>query len=162
RTYSNFISEELAPGYSVAKWLNDANVDRDLQRFFKTMLTKSPFLVDITENSILESFGLSDYFWEDRQAVGLGVAFLLDALAVSLRSDPCWFESHLQVRVSQLSDDGEITDVFEDIPHASIIDHVNMHLSWIDKRLQVNARSDVHEGLDIWLHKEEWFPHLYF
>jgi hypothetical protein len=162
RTSSNFVSEELAPGYSVARWLNDANVDRDLQRFFKMMITKSPFLVDITENSILEIFGLSDYFFGERQAVGLGVAFLLDALAVSLRSDPCWFESHLQVRVSQLGDEGKITDVFENVPHISIIDHVTIHLPWIDRRLRVNAQSDVREGLDIWLHKEEWFPHLYF
>ena len=118
--------------------------------------------VDITDNNLLESFGLSDYFFGEKQAVGLGVTFLLDALSVSLRSDPCWFESHLQVRVSQLDDGGEITDVFEPIPHASIIDHINTHLPWINKRLQVNAQSDVHEGLDIWSHREEWFPHLYF
>jgi hypothetical protein len=162
RTYSNFNIEELAPNYPVVKWLNDAQVDRESRRFFLTIATKSPFLVDITDKSVLENFGLSDYFFGEKHAIGLGIAFLLDALSVSLRSDPCWFESHLQLRVSQIDDDGDLTDVFEDILHTSTIEHINMHLSWINKRLQVNAQSDVHEGSDIWLHKEEWFPHLYF
>ena len=162
RTSSNFIVEELAPGYPVARWLNDTHVDREMQSFFKTIVTKAPFLIDVNESDILESFGLSDYFYEERQATGLGVAFLLDALAVSLRSEPGWFESYLRLRVSQLDDDGEITDVFESIPHASVIDHISIHLPWIHKRLRSDAQSEVHEGLDIWLHKEGWFPHLYF
>ena len=162
RTYGNFAAEELASGYPVARWLNDVGVDRDLRRFFLSVITKYPFLADITKSSILESFGSSEYFWEEKQTIGLGTAFLLDSLALSLPSDPCWQASYLRLRITQLDDDGEITDIFEEIPHASSAEHVHMHLPWINKRLQVNAYSDVNEGLDIWSHKEEWFPHLYF
>lgn len=162
RTPSNFVAENLAPSYPVAKWLNDANVDRDLQRFFRTIITKSPFLVDITDSSTLESFGLSDYFFEEKRATGLGVTFLLDALALSLSSDPCWGESYLELKIGQLDDDGEIIELLETIHHASVISHIKEHLSWINERLHANIQSDVHEGLDIWLHRDEWFPHLYF
>jgi hypothetical protein len=68
RTHSDIRAEELAPGYPIIKWLNDSNVDRDLRRFFLLVETKYPFLVDIAENKVLESFGLSEYFGKrDRQ-----------------------------------------------------------------------------------------------
>jgi len=162
RTSSSLVSEELAPNYPVARWLNDAHVDRELQRFFRTIVTKAPFLSDVNAVSMQESIYLSDYFYGEDLAAGLGVAFLLDALAISLCSDRRWLESDLQLRISQLDDDGEIIDVFETIHHASVIDHIHRHLPWIEWRLHAEAQSNVHEGLDIWLHKEEWFPHLNF
>jgi hypothetical protein len=43
-------------------------------------LTKSPFLKDITNPDILDSVGLSDCFCGEDRAIGLGVAFWLEAL----------------------------------------------------------------------------------
>lgn len=162
RTNSSFLHEELAPGYPVIKWLNDIDVDRDTRRFLKTLVTKTPFLVDITESSTLDSFDLSDYFWQKKQAVGLGVAFLLDALALSLSSDPCWLENHLELQIHQLGDDGEIIDVSERVPHASIPDHVQTHLPWITKQKHTNMQTDIHDGQDICRRREDLFPHIYF
>lgn len=162
RTSNDLTSEELAPGYPVAKWLNDQEVNRDLQRLFLLVRTKYPLLTGVAEDSILEEFDLSDYFWKDKQAVGLGVAFLLDALALSLSSDPCWLESHLELQIHQLGDDGEIIDVSERVPHASIPDHVQTHLPWITKQKHTNMQSDIHEGQDICRRREDLFPHIYF
>jgi hypothetical protein len=162
RTSSSLVAEELAPNYPVARWLNDGNVDRDLQRFFKTIVTKAPFLSDVNDASMSDSSRMSDYFFGESVAIGLGAAFLLDALAISLCSDRRWLESYLELRVSQLDDDGEIIDAFETIHHASVNDHVRSHLPWIESRLFAEVQSNVHAGLDIWLHKEEWFPNLYF
>lgn len=162
RTPSDFNTEELAPDYPVMRWVNDKSVEPDLRNFYLKLATNAPFLVDVNDSSIQDSFGLSDFFWGEEQAIGLGVAFLLDALAVSLHSDPCWFDSYLQLKISQIGDDGELTDTFEEIPHASHSSHIREHIIWIQKRLRSNARSDVHEGLDIWSGKEQWFPHLYF
>lgn len=162
RTSSTLHAEELAPDYPVARWLNDPQVDRDIQRFFRTLTTKAPFLVDVNDKEVQDAFGLSEFFYEERPAIGLGVAFLLDSLAVSLRSDPCWYESHIRLKISQLDDYGEIAEDFEDIAHASSGSHITEHLPWIRERLRANAQANVQKGLDIWQHKEEWFPHLYF
>lgn len=162
RTQRNFAAEELASGYPVARWLKDAKVDRDSQRFFRGIVTKSSFLAEITQNNIVDISERSEYFWEEKPALGLGAAYVLDALALSLPSDPCWNKETLQLKITQLGDDSEIIDTLETIHHASLIDHVRIHLPWINQRLRTNARSNVNEGADIWLYKKEWFPHLYF
>ncbi|MGH2493200.1 MAG: hypothetical protein ACRDIV_00680 [Ktedonobacteraceae bacterium] len=162
RTSTDFNREELAQGYLVVKWVNDPGVERELRQLYLKIATNAPFLIDVNDSGIQESFGLSDFFWGEEQAIGLGAAFLLDALALSLRSDSCWFDSHLQLKISQIGDDGELTDTFEEIPHASHYSHIREHIAWIQKRLRSNARFDMHEGLAIWSGKEQWFPHLYF
>src|SRR5437868_3677924 len=68
RTYSTLDSEELAPDYPIARWRNDSNVDRELQRFFRTLVTKSPFLEDVADLDILHSVGLSDFLHDEDQA----------------------------------------------------------------------------------------------
>lgn len=158
RTSTDFNAEELAPDYPVVRWVNDRTVEPDLRNFYLKLATNAPFF----DSSIQESFYLSDFFWGEEQAIGLGVAFLLDALAVSFRSDSCWFESHLQLKINQIDDNEELTETFEDIPHASHYSHIREHLAWISLRLRANARTEIHEGLDIWSGKEQWFPHLYF
>jgi hypothetical protein len=162
RTSTDFNAEEIAPDYPVVRWVNDKSVEADLRNFYLKLATNAPFLVDVHDSSIQESFGLSDFFWGEEQAIGLGVAFLLEALAISFRSDSCWFESHLQLKINQIDDNGELTETFEDIPHASHYSHIREHLAWISLRLRSHARAEVHEGVDIWSGKEQWFPHLYF
>ncbi|GAC1523355.1 MAG: hypothetical protein NVS3B14_23600 [Ktedonobacteraceae bacterium] len=162
RTYSNLDSEELAPGYPVARWRNDTSVDRDLRRFFTTLVTKSPFLNDIVDPGILNSVDLPDFFHGEDRALGLGVAFLLDGLAISLKSEPQWYESRVQLRIVQLDDNEELSETIEEIPHASTSEHVREHLDWINARLQNTAISEVNDGMDIWKHKDDWFPSLYF
>src|SRR5260370_42516857 len=65
RTSSNFDTEEIAPGYPVARWRNDGNVDIEMRRFLRSLVTKSPFLNDITNSDILNSVDLSDCFCEE-------------------------------------------------------------------------------------------------
>lgn len=162
RTNSNLDTEELAPDYPVARWRNDTNVDIEMRRFFKALVTKSPFLNDITNPNILDSVDLSDCFCGEDRAIGLGVAFWLEALAVSFRSEPRWFDSYVQLRISQIDDNEEIADTFEKIPHASSSDHIREHLVWIGERLRKSDQTEVREGIDIWQHKADWFPSLYF
>lgn len=162
RTPAHFNVEELAPGYPVVRWVNDKEIGHDLRNFYLKLATNAPFLIGVDDANIQERFVLSDFFYEDKQAIGLGVAFLLDSLAVSLRSDPCWYESHIKLKISQLDDDGEIAEVFEDILHVSSGSHIREHLPWINERLYSEIQADVQKGLDIWQHKEEWYPHLYF
>ena len=102
RTHSNFDSEILAPNYPIARWRNDSMVDRDVQRYFKTLVTKSPFLDEVVDTDILHNVSLSDFFYDEEQAFGLGVAYWLDALAISIQSEQRWYESRLHLTITQI------------------------------------------------------------
>lgn len=162
RTYSDLDMEELAPGYPVARWRNDVHVDRDLRLYFKTLVTKSPFLKDIVDQEILNGIGLSDFFHGQEQALGLGVAYWLEALAISLRSETRWFDSRLQVRILQLDDNEEMTDMMEEMVHASCSDHIWEHFDWIKGRLRQEDQISINDGLTLWERRKELFPGLYF
>lgn len=162
RTHSKLDMEGLAPGYPVARWRNDDNVDFEMRRFYRTLVTKSPFLDDITDPEVLNSVNLSDCFCGEDRAIGLGVAFWLEALAVSFKSKSRWYANYLQLRISQIDDNEEIEDTFEEIPHASSNDHIREHLVWISDRLSKVDQIVARDGLDIWQRKVDWFPNLYF
>jgi len=148
--------------YPIARWRNDSTVDRDLQRYFKTLVTKSPFLDEIVDTDILHNVSLSEIFHGEDQALGLGIAYWLDALAISIRSEPRWYDSRLLLRIVQIDDNDEMVDTTEAIPHASSIKHIKEHLAWMNERLQEDDQEIVHDGMTIWQRKEEWFPNLYF
>ncbi len=162
RTHNNLNAEILAPDYPIARWLNDGMVDRDLRRFFRLLVTKYPFLEDISDANIKNNFGLSEFFHAEDQAVGLGVAYWLDALTISLRSDEAWCHSKLQLRMVQLDENEGFTESAREIPHASSVEHIQEHFVWIKERLQQESSISVHNGASIWDHKGEWFPNLYF
>ncbi len=162
RTDSKLDSEELAPGYPIARWRNDQNVDRELRRLFLTLTTKSPFLEDIIQPDIEHQVGISDFFYGEGRAKGLGIAYLLEALAISLKSDVCWDDSHLQIKIVQIDDNGEISETLAEIPHASSSDHTQDHVDWIKLRLRQEEHLAIHDGITIWKQKEDRFPHLYF
>ena len=162
RTHRNFDFEVLAPGYPVIRWSNDPMVDKEARRYFRSLATKSPYLEDILDLNIRQKVSLSDFFQNEEQAEGFGIAYWLEALAISLKSSPRWNTSYIQIKVSQLDETDELIDTIEQIPHASSSSHVNEHLVWIKERLQQSARNLVDDGMTIWKHREEWFPNLYF
>lgn len=45
RTTSDFNSLPLAPDYTLAKWRNDPNVDRETQRFLRTLQDKNDLIL---------------------------------------------------------------------------------------------------------------------
>lgn len=162
RAHSKLEAEELAPGYPIARWLNDQHVDKELRRLFLTLTTKAPFLEDISQPDIEQKVSLSDASYAEKQAAGLGVAYWLEALAISLRSEARWDNSHLQIRIIQIDESSEISETTEEIPHASAENHVQDHVAWIKTRLQQEEHLVIHDGITIWKEKETWFPHLSF
>ena len=148
---------ELASGYRIASWRNDPEVDRDIRRYFRSLTTKAPYLQDVSNPEILDTYDLSDFFYSHEKAKGLGIAFLLDALAISFHSHSAWETSVLQLRFEQLRED-EVVDDLILIKHASSKNHVLEHRDWIKKRAQMDIRS----GADLWTHRESLYPHLHF
>lgn len=162
RTKDNFYAAMLSPVYSIRQWLNDAD---EVERLFvKTLATKAPFSIDIDDLKIKElemGAGLSEFRYEDKLAIGLGVAYLLDTIAISLRSSNCWDTSYLTVNFQHIDEiDGEVIESQEivQIIHVSHSSHVCEHTDWIDRRV----RTGIISGEVLWKNKQDLFPSLLF
>src|SRR6266568_1206870 len=145
-------------GYTVGRWLKDDEVDQVARNFFLGLVTPEPFLSDIIDEEIKSKFDSFQFWHQEDEAKGLGVAFMIEALAVSFKSEERWYPSRLELKVNQLDDNGEIISTYEELVHASHEDHIQEHIGWI----QQHSRAEIHDGLDIWNHKEELFPNLQF
>lgn len=162
RTHDDLSYVALAPDYPFARWRNDTEVDRDTRLFFKTLITKAPYLKDITNPTIEDRVGRSEFFYQGDQAAGLGAASLLDALALSLRSGPRWEASRLELEVKLLDEFANLVTEQAEIMHASCSDHIQEHASWIESRIQIETRIGILDGVDLWNRKTALFPNLQF
>lgn len=138
RTHTDLNSACLAENYAIAQWRNDKNVDRETQRFFKSLQTKSPFIDPITEPELQNQTQLSDFSHSDQSVIGLGIAFLLNALALSLPSTEEWQAPHLQIHHSFLDPDtDQIQSQRCNCFHASHPTHLELHKPWIEQRINL-------------------------
>jgi hypothetical protein len=158
RTQSAIFDVYLASDYPVRRWLNDREVDLEEQRYLLTLTTKTPFWDDVP--GLYDRVLASEYRCEGRPALGLGVASLLDSLAVSLPSEQCWDSALLHVAAEFVVDDQDLSieETSIAVPHASRAGHIDEHHEWIESRLY----GDVESGHDLWDRKSELFPRLTF
>ncbi len=124
----------------------------------KALTTKSPFLTDISNPKIENLLDSSEFKHQGVQADGLGIAYLYNALSISLISELCWDSKHLKIEFTQIDEDGNIIDEIIEITHASRRKHVQEHIIWIKERIWTN----VNDGLELWHRRLELFPHLEF
>ena len=156
RTKSDIFDITLAVDYPLRRWLNDREVDREMQRYIKVLTTRAPFWEDLPD--LHDRVLVRDFFFNGREAQGLGVAYLLGALAVSLPSKESWNSARLTLNVNWISEDDQLDEKTVEVIHASQLSHVVEHTQWISERL----RSDVQDGADLWNRRDELFPSLTF
>jgi hypothetical protein len=158
RTQYEFHSTLLASDYPLKRWLNDSEVDREERRFIKTLATKSPFSQDIANLEVQEiesNVAACEFRYQGKLAIGLGIAFTLDTIAVSLLSDNCWNCSHLNLDVVSIDADDENVLV---VRHTSRKEHLQDHIEWIKGIIQ----DDLIDGAALWDKRGELFPNLQF
>lgn len=155
---------ELATGYTVGHWF--ASADRDRRMLLVGIATKTSF-PDEAGEALKERFYLSEFRLDDinfdveerLDARGLGAAFLLDGIAVSLPSEERWMVTSVPLRHVWLDERG-----IEDSRNIQVL---NMSGS--------NEAQDVYDAIvertqrDLWgaptalaSRKRECFPHLRF
>jgi hypothetical protein len=156
RTKTDVFDMILADGYPLRRWLNDREVDLEERRYIGLLTTKTPFWNELPElyDRVLEH----EFHYENRQALGLGVAYLLESLAVSLPSEGCWNATLLPLNARWIIGNGDIEEGTVCVTHASQPVHMNEHREWIQDRL----RSDVRDGNDLWKRRSELLPSLTF
>ena len=145
-------------GYPVARWRNDNEVDKEIRRFFTTLIAKAPFLEDISDSKLKNTVNLSEFKHQGQPAIGLGIAYFLEALALSLTSKECWDCCFLELEFQQIDDEGNITEERVQIIHACRSLHIKEHKQWILDRIKI----EVYDGSDLWNRKAELFPSLEF
>jgi hypothetical protein len=147
---------ELGPHYHWWDWRKDPAVRRELQQYFRSILTKYPPLLD--EAEIEQDMHGCDYFLDGRRAVGLGIACRTDSLALSMLSSDVWNTPMLSLDVHELCED-EIEQHAEEVRHVGRPEHVrDTHSDWIKRRLA----SLVEDGTELWNRSSEFFPSLVF
>lgn len=157
RTHSEFYNVVLASDYRLSDWVGDKNVAREEWQFI-LLSTKAPFLADIQNPQIEDRNLVSEFCYEGKPTEGLGIAFLLESLALSVSSEPRWESSSLVLEATWLEDDNNLNSEEVSVVHASRLEHVHGHIAWIQNRL----RTSVRDGLDLWNRRSELFPSLSF
>jgi putative addiction module killer protein len=149
RTNDSLYNIELSQGYPIASWLNDNQVEREERSFLRTISTKTPLLIEITDPTVQDKESLTDFKHQGESAYALGIAYLLNALAVSFCSDPRWDCDTLSLEIIRLeSASEELTTSTESLIHASRREHILKHKVQIQNRLRSEP----------WEHQDELLP----
>lgn len=124
RTQIDIYSILLAPSYPIANWVNDNETDEVESTFLLTLETERPLLSNLSDPEITHQIGLFECLHHGREANGLGIAYLLESLPVSLNSDRRWDCHILELDIRQIDDSGELIDERVEIVHASRSCHI--------------------------------------
>lgn len=162
RTKDNLYTIIIAPNYPIRRWLN--NTDELERVFIKTLATKTPFSSDIANSQIQDienNASLSEFNYQGEVAVGLGIAYVLNTIAISFLSEECWDCSRLELEYRWLNKNEELVSEIVEAIHASRSSHVQEHIDFI-QQIKERIREGVDDGVELWQRREELFPNLEF
>jgi hypothetical protein len=157
RTRDDMNSIELAPEYSIAKWRNDPDVERELKSFLRSLSNRSPYC-DNTIAAIQSQFDLADVSFNGQKSEGLRFAAITQSIAISLASNPEWDKSTLLLDLETIEPDGEIISSTIEIKHASSTRHIEEITPWIREQIS----SDIEDGRQLWLERSKLFDRIDF
>jgi hypothetical protein len=147
---------ELAPDYLIGVWRGDTEVDLDLRRLYKSRIGVGPYLTDEEVRSLKGDEDIEIRI-DGIVSRGCEAAYLLDGVALSLRSAPIWDRPELDVEIIRMHVDSSIIESTGSMRHISRREHLENHRPWIDGLLR-----NVNDDDDLWNRRDELFPHLLF
>ena len=161
-----FFDMMLSDGYTLSDWLGDREADRDQKRFFGRITTKIGLDEDM-DQAVMERFHLSEFFLEDHietarrgpEARGLGLAFLLDTVALSLPSEEHWRSIRVRLRHLWLEADGSERERSVDVFNMSRAGHGESVGGELLRGEQTELRAN---PLTLADRMRDCFPHLSF
>ena len=110
-------------------------------------------------DAVKDRFYLSDFHFGQRQAGGLGLAYLLHTTAVSLPSEEYWRQTHVQVRHTWLENSGMEREKEVKVPNLSTMTHVTVISDEMAGRDQAALKE---QPVILAQRKANCFPHLTF
>jgi hypothetical protein len=97
RIPEGFHTSALAPDYPIARWLNDQTVSKEKKLFIGALAIKTPYLEGLLGTPEANGFDEAEFQFDGSQADGLGVAYILDAVGISLSVLPPWHEALVKI-----------------------------------------------------------------
>ncbi len=163
---TSFWETELAAGYTVTNWWTSA--DPDLKQLLMGIATKTDFPEEMG-NALRDRFRLSEFRLPEQpeasasaeEARGLGAAYLLCGVGVSLPTEPQWKSIRVTLRhrwLDWLDEDGRIRENTVEVANFSEPNQADRISRIVLQRQQTLV--DNLQGLAV--RKEECFPHLSF
>ena len=158
-----FWGAELAPGHTVTHWWTTA--DRDRKLLLRRIATKIGFPDEASE-ALRNRFFLSEFLLLDAadserrfDARGLGAAFLLDGIAVSLPSEDRWAKTWIPLR--HVWCDEDIDEREEDVNVLNLSEPGQVE--GVSDILFQRSQGDLqHSPSALTARRSESFPHLSF
>ena len=161
-----FFGMMLSEGYTLSDWLGDREADRDQKLFFRRITTKVGLDEDL-DQAVTDRFHLSEFFLENHvgtarrgpEARGLGLAFLLDTVALSLPSEEYWRSIRVRLLHRWLEVDGSEEERSVDVFNMSSAGHSESVAGELLRRKQAGLRAN---PLTLADRMRDCFPHLGF
>ena len=141
RTTADFKNRQLALNYAIANWLNDNTVDREERRYIKGLAGKAPWIEECFTAEEKSREKMIEFLFNGDKALGLGVAFLWDAPAVTLDGNGRFSSDPANVSLRTLDEDGEISDENVEACCISTPAQVGLREQWLRKRVRTEVRS---------------------
>lgn len=155
---SDFFGSTLTADYTLGAWLWDSAADRDQRNFLLRISSKTTFDREVSD-AVKNRFILSDFRVQDREARGLGLSYLLETVAVSLRSHEYWMTVRVPVQHSWLEADE--SEHYKDVVALNIADHAQV--SAVTDELLTRAQRELSGAPQSLVGRfRECFPHLRF
>ena len=148
RMRDNFGDLPLSPDYPMAAWFDDNSVSRDERDFVLNYATQysliRPYDGDLRGDDEFQSDrSLFEGRFRGEIAEGLGFAYLLKGLSLSILSEQCWDTDWLNLDCFEWEPERrDFVEKSETLRHVARSHHVtDTHVSWIEKRIRVDVRT---------------------
>jgi|GEM_PF-523664 len=158
KTPEDFFDTLLVKGYRIRDWLRDHSVDHEQQQRIRSAGTSLYHLPDdIAETE--ERRSAFEFRHGGIPALGLGSAYLLESIAVSLNTGEQWQVTSIALDIEEFDEQiDEIVSRQESVPHVCQTDHLPIHRDWIQDRFTTS----VDYGSYLLNKCTMWFPNLLF
>lgn len=160
RTLRTFMSQHLAPGYLVSQWLNDGSVKADERLFIKTIATKAPYLEDILEALSEEQKRVFKFRFEERDSIGLGVAYLLDCPAAALGCNVKFHQDPAKIQIESLDENNQSEEQTVEVCCLTSVEQVAKRGAWL--QAHISRENKINNGTDLWDKRDVVWPDLVF
>ena len=154
---------ELAVGYTVADWC--ARAEPELRQLFLGIALKTDFPEEV-DSALRDRFHLSEFQLPEEsgpnvatEARGLGAAYLLRGIGVSLLTEPQWEQTRIALRHLWLNDECQTREDTVEVLNLSDLSQAEGVSQIVVQRRQETL---VNDPLDLAARKGACFPHLSF